>query len=109
MRRLSFDAYEFDSTSSEESLELAVSSARQHATFAEFLTECGASSLTGEPPPASWHQWEWVAGTIRLRVGLDLPPMQACRVVVLSDNWDDVELGIASESVLVWYHWSTTA
>jgi hypothetical protein len=109
MRRLSFDAYEFDTTSSEESLDLAVSSARQHATLAEFLAECGASTQAGQPPPADWRQWDWVSGAVHLRTGLELPPIRECRVVLLSDDWDDVEVAVVSGSTLIWYHWWTTA
>jgi hypothetical protein len=109
MQRLSFDAYESDTTSSEESLDLALSSARQHPTLAAFLAECGASSQAGESPPADWCRWEWVVETVRLRTGLELPPIRECRVVLLSDDWDDVEMAVVSGSVLVWYHWWTTA
>jgi hypothetical protein len=29
--------------------------------------------------------------------------------MLISDEWHDLELGIAFESILVWYHWFTTA
>jgi len=109
MRRFSFDQYEFDSASSEEALELAVSSVAQHPTLAEFLTDCGASSRTGSRPPVDWANWEWIGGTVRARTGLELPPIEKCEVLLLSDESDDVELAIRVDSVLLWYHWWTTA
>ncbi|HET6424016.1 MAG TPA: hypothetical protein VFG20_10060 [Planctomycetaceae bacterium] len=47
--------------------------------------------------------------TLRERTGLALPAIDDCEVLVLADDWDDVEVAIAAESTLVWYHWWTTA
>ena len=109
MQRFSFDQYEFDSMSSEEALELAISSVVQHPTLTEFLTECGASSRTGSLPPVNWPNWEWLVRTVRTRTGLELPPIEECEVHLLSEEWNDVELAIRMDSVLLWYHWWTTA
>ncbi len=109
MRRLSFDQYEFDNPSSEEALELAVSSSRQHWPLAAFLAICGASKVVGRPLPAGWPRWAEVAAAVRERAGIALPAAEACEGVVLSDDWDDVELGVVAGTVLVWYHWWTTA
>lgn len=109
MRRLSFDQYEFDTPSSEESLDLAVSSSRQHWPLAVFLSLCGASAQAGRPAPAGWPRWAEVAAAVRERAGVALPAAEACEVVVLSDDWDDVEVAVVAGLVLVWYHWWTTA
>jgi hypothetical protein len=61
MRRLSFDQYEFDTPSSEESLSLAISSSQQHPVLEEFLVECGGTVETPSPPPPSWDRWREVA------------------------------------------------
>ena len=50
-----------------------------------------------------------LVAAVRLRAGLELPPIDSCRVLVLSDAWDDVELAVESGSVLIWSHWWTTA
>jgi hypothetical protein len=109
VRRHSFDQYEFDDPSSEEALELAVSSSRQVWPLAAFLAVCGASERVGRPLPAGWPRWAEVAAAVRKRAGVDLPAAEACEVVLLSDDWDDVELAVVAGSVLVWYHWWTTA
>jgi hypothetical protein len=42
--------------------------------------------------------------------GLELPHLGGCReVVLLREDWDDVELAIAAGSSLIWYHWTTSA
>jgi len=109
MRRLSFDSYEFDVPESEESLDLAISSLQQHQDLAPFLADCDASAQVGSAPPEGWPRWAEVVKSVRRYAGLELPPAETCRVVVLSDDWDDLEVAVAAESLLVWYHWWTTA
>ena len=109
MRRLSFDQYEFDDPSSEEALELVVSSSREIWPLAAFLNLCGASNQVGRPLPAAWPRWAEVAATVRKRAGIELPAPEACEVVVLSDDWNDLELAVVAGQVLIWYHWWTTA
>jgi hypothetical protein len=109
MRRLSFDQYEFETASSEESLALAISSSQQHPVIKVFLAECGASVATPSPPPPRWDRWSEVAEYTHRFAGLHLPPIHACRVLVLRDDWNDLELVVEVESQLVWYHWWTTA
>jgi hypothetical protein len=100
MRRLAFDPFEFDSPDSEESLELAVSTS---------LAACGASARPGPPPTVNWDRWPSVVVYVRTFAGVELPPIEGCRVILLNDEWDDLELAVAAGSLLVWYHWWTTA
>ncbi len=109
MRRLSFDAYEFDTPDSEESLDLAVSSSRQHGTLAVFLSLCGASAQAGRPALSGWPRWTEVAANVRERAGVELPAAEECEVVILSDEWDNLELAVVAGPVFIWYHWATTA
>ncbi|MBX9625650.1 MAG: hypothetical protein K2X82_17750 [Gemmataceae bacterium] len=62
----------------------------------------------GWPPPAGWSRWAEVVAAVRERAGVELPAAEACEVVVLSDDWDDLELAVVARPVLVWYHWWTT-
>lgn len=50
-----------------------------------------------------------MVATVRERAGVELPFAKGCEVVVLSDDWDDVELAVVAGPVLVWYHWWTPA
>lgn len=109
MRRLSFDYYEFDPSESEQTLDLAISSLEQHPTYDEFLTDCGVAVRPGLDLPEDWPQWRGVTDAIHTRTGLRLAPRGSCEVLALSDDWDDLELFIRTGSVLIWYHWWTTA
>jgi len=109
VRRLSFDQNKFDTPDSEQSLDLAVSSSRQHESLAAFLSECGASTQTGWPAPAGWSRWTEVVVTVRERAMVELPAAERCEVFVLSDEWDELELAMVAGPVLLWYHWWTTA
>jgi hypothetical protein len=109
VRRLSLDQYEFEPPDSEQMLELAISSPNQHPDLCQFLEACGASAGTGNPPPARWPKWPQVVESVRQFAGLELPPADACKVIVLSDDWDDVELVVVVGSLLFWYHWWTSA
>jgi hypothetical protein len=109
MRRLSFDEYEFDRPDSEESLELVISSSRQHPELTEFLSACGASALVGSSPPANWGRWSEVTAHVQRFAGFELPSFNACQVILFSDDWDDLELAVIVGPHLVWYHWWTTA
>lgn len=51
-----------------------------------------------------------VAEHLRTFTGLELPhPSKWRETMLLCDVWDDLELGIAIDSLLIWYHWSTSA
>ena len=111
MRRLSCDQDEFDPPESEQSLELAISSpSRRQPNLTALLIACGASVCNGAPPPTGWHRWQTIANHLRRFAAVDLPhPSQLREAMLLRDDWDDVELGVAVGSLLIWYHWSTTA
>jgi hypothetical protein len=110
MRRLHFDDYEFDPRESEQSLEVAISSSRQHPNLGMFLTECGSSAIAGPPISPGWARLTQVSDHLRMLAGLELPhPSRWRESVLLRNEWDDLELGIAAGPVLVWYHWFTTA
>jgi hypothetical protein len=110
MRRLFFDQYEFDTPNSEESLELVISSPRQHPDLGAFLKECGASAQDGPPPAPGWPRWHTVTEHLRRLAGVELPhPSRFRAAVLMHDDWNDLELAIAFGPLIIWYHWSTTA
>ena len=110
MRRIICDQYEFDQADSEQSLELILAApSRRCPDLATLLATCGASVQDGIPPPFDWRRWAEVATHLERFAGVNLPHPSQIRAVLLRDDWDDVELGIAFESVLVWYRWSTSA
>ncbi len=111
MRRVTCDQWEFDPPDSEQSLELAIAAPSRHCPdLAALLAECGASARDGPPPPSGWPRWREVAVHLERFAGVSLPPPPQVRAaVLLCDDWNDVELGVAFGSVLVWYHWSTSA
>jgi hypothetical protein len=107
---MSIDQYEFDPPDSEQFLELAISSATRHQDLGAFLAECGASAISGRSPDAGWGRWEMVRDHLGRFAGLELPPPGGCReLILLRDDWDDLELAIMSGADLVWYHWYTSA
>ncbi len=111
MRRMSFDQDEFDPPDSEQFLELALSSpGRRHQDLATFLADCGASAISGRTPDVGWGRWEMISEHLSRFARLNLPGIGGCReVVLLRDDWDDLELAITSGAYLIWYHWYTTA
>jgi hypothetical protein len=109
VRRLSFNQYEFDSTESEESLDVVISSDREHSDLVALLSEVGTANAAGESPPSEWRRWPEIVAYLARLAHLDVPPMRECQVLVLSDSWDDLEVAFSFRSKLVWYHWWTTA
>jgi|GEM_PF-3333678 len=111
MRRFSFDPYEFESPCTEEFLEIAISSTRQHQTLSLFLKECGAASPPVIPIPENSIPWRWedLAAIIQQRTGVNLPLQTEWEAIVLSNNWEDLAFVLRAGATLVWYHWSTTA
>jgi hypothetical protein len=114
LRRLHFDQYEFDTTGSEEELDVVIGSTDQFRDFAAFTHWAGITVGDGPPvaerpvrPLPELGRYKWVLDYIRRFAGLQLP--DGGRVVVLSDEWDDAELVIVAGRYFVWYHWSTTA
>lgn len=110
VRRITCDQFEFAAPESEQSLELALSYSRQHPELEAFLAACGASALSGSSPGPAWDRWERVREHLRRFAGLELPYIDKRRVILLlRDDWNDVELAIAANTSLIWYHWSTSA
>jgi hypothetical protein len=111
IRRISCDPFEFDTPDSEESLELAIASPSYYCPdLRSLLSACGASAVHGPAIAVDWPGWRTIALYLPRFAGLELPRPTALREsVLLRDDWDDVEVGIAYGSVLLWYHWSTTA
>src|SRR4051794_838058 len=111
MRRVSCDQFEFAPADSEQELELVIAAPSRHCPdLRSLLTACGASSVEGTPVPAGWPRWTEVAAHLRQFAGLELPhPSQLAVTVLLREDWNDVELGIAFGADMVWYHWSTSA
>src|SRR5262245_14129488 len=110
MRRLSFDQNEFEPSESEQALEITISSLREHPDLPTLLAACGASTVDGPAPPAAWTRWPMIAEHLKRFVGIELPfPSGSPKAVLLNDEWNDVELGLVCDSILLWYHWSTSA
>jgi hypothetical protein len=110
LRRLSCDQDEFES-GSEQSLELAIASPSKHCCdLCALLVACQASATRGPTIPPDWSGWLRVMEHLRRFAAIDLPhPSQVREAILINDEWNDVELGLAIEGHLVWYHWSTSA
>lgn len=108
LRRLTLDYQEFDPPESEQTLELAIASLREHRSLSEF-TALFATSDARETPPMVWKQWGWICDNIAKFLGVSAPPITECRTEVIGETWDDVELVIESATERIWYHWWTTA
>src|SRR5688572_8799752 len=102
MRRISCDQYEFDSPDSEQSLELAIASPSSHCPdLAALLDACGASAIMSPAPPSNWIHWSKIADHLHRFAGIELPRRELWReVVLISDERNDLELGVAFESTL---------
>jgi hypothetical protein len=110
MRRLQFDPYEFDSWSSEESLEIVVSTPSQHRSFSSFLRDCNADATASGAIPPSWPRLAHSLLVLQHRGGIELPHLSKWRdSILIRDEWNDVEFAIAAGSILVWSHWTTSA
>lgn len=110
MRRYFFDHFEFDPPSSEQSLELAISSPSQHNEFDSFLKSCKASSTGSSTPSSNWSRWQQVSDHLKELVGIAMPhPSQLRTATIINDDWNDAEIAFAFESYLIWYHWLTSA
>lgn len=104
MRRVLCGQWEFDPPDSEQGLELAIVAPSRHSPdLSALLAACGASARHG-PPPVGWVRRVAVAAHLERFAGIVLPVPPECQAVILRDDWDDVELGVAFGSVLVWYH-----
>lgn len=111
MRRVSCDQYEFDPPDSEQALDLAIAASSRHCPdLSVLLATCGASAKDGPSLQPDWSRWDMIARHLEQFAGVNmLHPTQVRATVLIRDDWDDVELGIAFESVLIWYHWFTSA
>jgi hypothetical protein len=110
MRRLSWDQYEFNSPSSEQSLEVAISSRTQHRDLSSFLLACMASAQSGPPIRHGWPNWQSVMSDLQKHVGLaPTHPSEFRESILLSDEWNLRELAFEAGPLLVWYRWSTSA
>jgi hypothetical protein len=110
MRRLYFDQYEFDPPDSEQDIELVISTSPRHAGLKTFLADCGVSAKSAPPPASIWPRWQPVADHLNRFAGIQLPHVSKWReLIILHDEWDDLELGIAAGPHLIYYHWSTSA
>ncbi len=115
LRQLHFDQYEFDSPSSEEELDLTIGTTGQFRDLAAFAHCAGIRPHDGPPVPdradrpvSELGRGGWVLDYIRRFASLELPDGGG-RMVVLSDEGDDLELVLVAGRYFVWFHWSTTA
>jgi len=108
LRRLTIDSEEFDSRNSEQFLELAIASRSEHRSLSEF-TALHSTSDASNPLPSDWKQWDWICWNVAKFLEVILPPISECRVDIIGEEWDDVELAIETPTERIWYHWWTTA
>ncbi len=111
MRRIHCDQYEFDPPDSEQSLDLVLAAPSIHfPDLQALLSVCGASAADGPAPRVGWVRWDGVAANLERFGQVILPPARELqRVILLEDRWDELEIGIAFRSLLVWYRWTTSA
>jgi hypothetical protein len=114
VRRLHFDQYEFDTTGSEEELDIVVATTEQFRDLAVFIRWAGITDEVGssafERPVVSLSgigRHAWVLEYLERFAGLQLA--EGGEAILLRDDWDDLELVIVAGRHFVWYHWSTTA
>ena len=114
MRRLNFDQYEFDSTGSEEELDIVIATTDQYRDLADFTRRAGITARTDPPiteravvPLSNVGRHGWVLDYIQRFAGLLLA--DGGQAVLLHDDWDDLELLVVAGRYFVWFHWSTTA
>jgi hypothetical protein len=105
MRRIQIDPAEFDPPSSEQHLDLAISSSKR--TVVQFLSDCGASKPSGSTPGESWGRRTEVLSNVRQFAGIEIG--REAVLTLLNDEWNDLEAVIESGDGLIWYHWYTTA
>lgn len=108
MRRLSFGPERFYPPGSEQFLELAVASAIDPDSFDDFVKSC-SSNCRASQPPTPWESWQNIRGNVLWFAKIELALPQLCRIEVINDEWDDLEVAIESGADRVWYHWWTTA
>lgn len=108
MRRLSFEPDRFSPPDGEQFLELAIASLTDHDSFADFVKSCSPDCQTSQPP-APWESWPNIRGNVLWFANLELARPHLCRIEVINDEWDDLEVAIESGTDRVWYHWWTTA
>ncbi len=110
MRRLTFNQYEFDSSDSEQFLEIAVSTEQEHSTITSFLQACGVSAPSGIALSHRWEKWHSVTDNIRRFGQIELPhPAKLQFAQWFQDSWNEVEVAFAFDHILIWYHWETSA
>jgi hypothetical protein len=118
MRELSFDQYEFPCSGSEESLYLVIAGKRQCPDLRSFaLAGCGYTEprLSEFLARASWRSLaefdrldEVEARLIEFAL-LDIPDPTSSRLLVLANEWCDLDLIVELPERFIWYRWSTTA
>ena len=114
MRSIHLDAWEFESSCSEEALQLDIScrSSGQHDSLQTFLQGLMLPELA---------QFVWVdlpdldrsamvCEHLLLHTGIDAQSISDAKVIWLEEpDWSDVHLLISSARYFIRYHWYTTA
>lgn len=105
------DQFEFDPPDSEQSLDLAIATTSRHwPDLQSVLRACGASGHQRPLPKPDWPHWPMIAEHLARFGALKLPrPTELREIVLLCDDWNDIEIGLAFGPSLVWYHWTTSA
>ena len=114
MRSIRLDAGEFESSCSEEALQLDISrrESGQHASLAEFASELGLTWESDLAPVllSSLKQCAMVCGHLREHAQLDLGEGSQCQVWLLQElEWNEVHLLISTDAFFLRYQWFTTA
>ena len=114
MRSIRLDAWEFESSCSEEALEIDICrrDSGQHASLPEFARALGLAWEPEQPsvPLRSLSQCAIVCGHLREHAQLDLGEGSQCQVWLLQElEWSEVHLLISTDAFFLRYQWFTTA
>lgn len=114
MRSIHLDAWEFESSCSEEALQLDISwhSSGQHDSLQAFLEDL----MLPEPAQLAWvalsdfDRSAMVCEHLVLHTGIDVQHLREAKVICVEEpDWSGVHLLISSAWYFIRYHWYTTA
>jgi hypothetical protein len=115
MRTLIFDQYEFDHSSSEESLHISIASKGNHQfpDFSSFALYVLGKELAKKLPVAIEFDEHLHQGQIRYYLqrysGVELPHPCNWLTYILANDWNDLEVLLEGPYTFIRYYWSTSA
>jgi hypothetical protein len=108
---LTFDSYEFDNPSSEETLELAIASKRHVRSITDFLPMFVTGAVTERTmiPLKKLFRSATVGSYLCRFAGIEVPQDCDWPAVILNDSWDDLDVVMEAPGDFIRFHWWTTA